>query len=65
MNRSYLHFFILLVIVWAFACCSSMPDELKTAEQLMEIAPDSALHILKQINSNKLYGSYNKLCTLY
>ncbi len=53
MNRSYLHYFFLLLIACAFAACSSMPDELKTAEQLIETAPDSALHILQHLSRDK------------
>ena len=33
---------------------------MKTAERLMETAPDSSLHILQQINPHKLYSSSNK-----
>lgn len=35
--------------------CSGTPGELKTAGQLMETAPDSALHILRHLNTHKLH----------
>jgi len=40
--------------------CSAVPNEIKTAEDLMESAPDSALHILKHVNPHKLYTRSNK-----
>ena len=54
-------FFILNI---GFVACSLMPDELKTAEQLIETAPDSALNILQHMppgsytsdKSRALYG---------
>lgn len=43
-----------------FLGCSAVPNGLKTAEELMDTAPDSALHILQQTNPHKLYSSSNK-----
>ena len=38
--------------------CSLMPNEIKTAERIMEATPDSALHILQRVQSTKyLSGS--------
>ena len=34
--------------------CSLMPNEIKTAERIMESNPDSALHILQHMHTNKL-----------
>ena len=51
--------FILLCCVFAYGCTTT-PTELKTAESLMESKPDSALHILKDLNSNQLVGTSNK-----
>jgi len=33
--------------------CSLLPNKMKTAEQLMETSPDSALHLLQQIKPNQ------------
>jgi len=37
--------------------CSLMPNEIKTAERIMESDPDSALHILQHIHTDKLMMS--------
>ena len=37
-----------------------MPNELQTAEQFIETAPDSALQILSKLNSKTIRGSYNR-----
>jgi tetratricopeptide (TPR) repeat protein len=44
-------FFLLLV------GCSLLPNKMKTAEQLMETSPDSALHLLQQIKPNQTLSS--------
>lgn len=52
------------VLLLCFAGCSFMPHELKTAERLIETAPDSALYILQKLpadnyqsgESRALYG---------
>ncbi len=43
-----------------FVACSLMPDELKTAEELIETAPDSALHILQQLSPDKYASGENR-----
>ena len=53
-----LWFYSLLCIL--AGSCTQVPDGMKTAERLMETAPDSSLHILQHINSHKLYSSSNK-----
>ena len=45
------YIFILLV------GCSLLPNKMKTAEQLMETSPDSALHLLQQIKPNQTLSS--------
>lgn len=54
-----LHLFISLLCLCIISC-SNTPIELKTAEQLMETAPDSSLHILKKLQIKKIRGSYSK-----
>jgi len=49
--------FLLCILLYS---CSEVPNGLKTADRLMESAPDSALRILKNINLNKLYTPSNK-----
>ena len=46
------HFSIIITIL-LFSACSHLPNELKTAEKLLEDKPDSALLILKQISPEK------------
>ena len=40
--------------------CSLMPDEMRTAEQVMESAPDSALTILQQLSPDKYSSESNR-----
>lgn len=49
-----------IFITICFVGCSLSPNELKTAERLMEISPDSALHILKRIKRMELVKSSDK-----
>ena len=49
-----------LLICLILCGCNTVPNEIKTAEDLMESAPDSALRILKQINPHKLYTHSTK-----
>ena len=48
MNRLSIYAIISLLLL--LVSCSQIPNELITAEQLLETAPDSALHILQRIN---------------
>ena len=50
--RIYIPYIFLLLVG-----CSLLPNKMKTAEQLMEIAPDSALHLLQQIKPNQTLSS--------
>ena len=34
--------------------CSLMPNEIKTAERIMDTDPDSALHILEHMHTDKM-----------
>jgi len=40
--------------------CSLLPNKMKTAEQLMETSPDSALHLLQQIKPNQTLSSADR-----
>ena len=53
------YFYILSVVIGIHACSGS-PQELKTAEQLMEIAPDSSLHILQKLHILNIHGRNNR-----
>lgn len=58
MVRYFYCFLISLFCFFNFSCTRVLP-ELKTAEQLMETAPDSSLHILQKMNGQTINGSYN------
>ncbi len=46
---------ILFLVICAFMYgCSLMPNEIKTAERMMDTNPDSALHILQHMHTEKL-----------
>ena len=51
--------FRLLLSTFCFCMlgCSTTPPILKIAEEVMETAPDSALHILQQIQPNEFHSS--------
>ena len=51
--------FYMLFTAFVIASCTHTPTELITAEQLIETAPDSALHILHSLNSHNLRGKHN------
>ena len=44
---------VIVLCVFFFAGCSFFPGEIKTAERLIETAPDSALQILRNVNYDK------------
>ena len=46
--------FLLLISCIVMYSCSLMPNEIKTAERIMESDPDSALHILQHMHTDKL-----------
>jgi len=50
LSRSWLLPFICVFLYG----CSLMPNEMKTAERIMETDPDSALHILQHMHTDKL-----------
>lgn len=51
MNRLFTY--AILFILFALVGCSETSKDLEDAEQLIEVAPDSALHILQLISPNK------------
>lgn len=54
MSHMYSRVSIVIVFcVFIFAGCSFFPGEIKTAERLIETAPDSALQILRNVNYDK------------
>jgi len=57
---SHSRLLICLLLCFLLCSCSELPNGLKTADRIMESAPDSALQILKQINPHKLYTPSNK-----
>lgn len=58
--HNFLHLFISILCLCIIGC-SYTPNELKTAEQLMETAPDSSLQILRKLQIKKSVA----LITLY
>ena len=56
-NKLRLIFPILLLILVG---CSFSPNEIKTAEQVMETAPDSALRILQRVKSPQYLSNSNR-----
>jgi DNA-binding CsgD family transcriptional regulator len=61
MFRNFSFRFLQYSLICMILCgCTTVPNEIKTAEDLMESAPDSALHILQHVNSHKLYTRSNK-----
>ena len=49
-----------LITCLSFASCSTIPNELKIAEQIMEVRPDSALHILQKLPKDKYNSDANR-----
>ena len=60
MAKFFRFFIILLLSNIIFLSCSFQPRELSTAEQLIETAPDSALHILQGLNPSKYRFDNNR-----
>jgi len=56
-HYSFLLYLLLCIFLYS---CTDVPTGLKTADRLMESSPDSALQILKNINSHQLYTPSNK-----
>ena len=53
--------FLLNFLLCIFICsCTEVPNGLKTADRLMESSPDSALQILRNISTHKLFTPSNK-----
>ena len=51
---------VLFLLILSLAGCSFIPNELKTAEQLIETNPDSALHILEHLSPNRYKSDENR-----
>ena len=64
MSKFLLYGWAILLLTLVMSACSLVPNELTTAEKLIETAPDSALHILQHLapanyksdKSRALYG---------
>jgi len=55
-----LSIYSLMLLLLSLTGCSLTPKELQRAEQLMESAPDSSLHILQHISHKNYMSSSNK-----
>ena len=55
-----LQFYVFLFLSIILLSCSRQPDELNTAEQLIETAPDSALHILRGLSPDNYKSGANR-----
>ena len=55
-----LHIIIAVILSISLTSCSTTPSELKIAEQVMEVHPDSALHILQKLQPEKYNSDANK-----
>jgi len=60
MFKSLIRYLFFLIIAIGIFSCSRPPQELKTAEGLIEAAPDSAFHILRNISPNRYKSSANR-----
>ena len=58
--RLFIHNSIILFLALVMSTCSRQPADLVKAEQLMETAPDSALHILQNIPPDVLQNPSDK-----
>lgn len=59
-RRPYFSIWLYTLLCISFFGCSAVPSGLKSAEELMDKAPDSALRVLKHINPHKLFTPSNK-----
>ena len=48
-------FFLNLILSFVLVGCSLMPNEMKTAQKVMDSNPDSALHILQRMHPNQSF----------
>jgi len=55
-----LHIIIVTTLTVSLTSCSTTPNELKIAEQVMEAHPDSALHILQRLPQEKYSSEANR-----
>jgi len=54
-----LHIIIVTILAVSLTSCSTTPNELKIAEQVMEVHPDSSLHILQKLQPEKYNSDAN------
>ena len=57
--QSKYHLFCILLAL-SLIGCSLMPNEIKTAEKIMQTNPDSALHILQHLPPNHTFSDANR-----
>jgi tetratricopeptide (TPR) repeat protein len=55
-----LHIIIAVILSISLTSCSTTPNELKIAERVMEVHPDSALHILQKLQPQKYSSNANR-----
>ena len=55
-----LRIIIATILTVSLTSCSTTPNELKIAEQVMEVHPDSALHILQRLPQEKYCSEANR-----
>jgi tetratricopeptide (TPR) repeat protein len=55
-----LRIIIATILTVSLTSCSTTPNELKIAEQVMEVHPDSALHILQKLPQEKYCSEVNR-----
>ncbi len=60
MSKIFFRFLLILSVAIGILSCTRTPHDLTLAEQLMETAPDSALHILQRFQSQKLTRASDK-----
>ena len=60
MSKFLLHGWVMLLLMAGMSACSMVPNELTTAEQLIETAPDSALHILRRLAPSAYKSDKNR-----
>ena len=60
MSKFLLYCWAILLLTFGMSACSLVPNELNTAEKLIETAPDSALHILRHLSPHKYKSDKNR-----
>ena len=60
MSKLLLHGWAILLLTFGMSACSLVPNELTTAENLIENAPDSALNILRHLSPTQYKSDKNR-----